>query len=487
MRVLHLAAEIYPLVKTGGLADVIAALPPALAARDLDVRVLLPGHPAILDGLRDARTVITLGPAFGAAVIKLVGGRLEPSGISAYVIDAPFLYRREGNPYVDPLGIDWTDNHRRFALLGWIAAHLASGELDAEWIPQIVHGHDWHAGLAPAYIAQNPAMTTATVFTIHNLAYRGIFGIDAAGELGLAARKLTPMGLEFHGQISFMKAGLVYSRRLTTVSPTYAREICTPEYGEGLDGVLRDRGPALSGILNGVDYTVWSPETDTAIKARYSARNLGGKALCKADVQTAFGLPVEAGVPLFTVVSRLSAQKGLDLLEAILPELSGAGAQLVVLGSGDGAIEMQWRRAAATHPHAVAVHVGYDESISHRLIAGADALIVPSRFEPCGLTQLYALRYGTVPVVRRVGGLADTVVDASPANLAAGTATGFVFGESNGDALASRLHDACALFRDKAAWKRLQKTGMGQDFSWNESAAHYETLYVDMLGATTGH
>ena len=487
MRVLHLAAEIYPLVKTGGLADVIAALPPALAARQIDVRLLLPGHPAILDGLRDARPVITLGPAFGAAVITLYRGRLDPSGIPAYVIDAPFLYRREGNPYVDPTGIDWADNHRRFALLGWAAAHLASGELDPDWTPQIVHGHDWHAGLAPAYIAQNPAMTTATVFTIHNLAYRGIFGIDAAGELGLAARKLTPMGLEFHGQISFMKAGLIYSRRLTTVSPTYAREICTPEFGEGLDGVLRDRGPALSGILNGVDYAVWSPESDPAIAAAYSAKRLAGKAACKADVQAAFGLPVEPEKPLFTVVSRLSAQKGLDLLEAILPELSAAGAQLVVLGSGDGALEMRWRHAAAAHPQSVAVHVGYDEAISHRLIAGADALIVPSRFEPCGLTQLYALRYGTIPVVRRVGGLADTVVDASAENLRVGKATGFVFSESNGSALAARLHDACALYRDKATWKQLQKTGMAQDFSWNESAAHYEALYTGLLGGAPVH
>jgi starch synthase len=483
MRVLHLAAEVYPLVKTGGLADVIAALPPALVARGLDVRVLLPGLPAILEGVRGLRPLITLGPAFGAAVITVRQGHLDPSGVPVYVIDAPFLYRRAGNPYLDPQGLDWSDNHRRFALLGWVAAHLASGELDPAWVPEIVHGHDWHAGLAPAYIAQNPAMTTATVFTVHNLAYRGLFPIDAHPELGLTARKLTPMGLEFHGQISFMKAGLVYSRRLTTVSPTYAREICSPEFGEGLDGVLRDRRPALSGILNGVDYAVWNPEIDPALAASYSAARPAGKARCKAALQQALGLLTRPETPLFAVVSRLSHQKGLDLLVVALPELIAAGAQLAILGSGDGSIERLWRQAAAAHPEAVAVHVGYDETLSHRLIAGADALIMPSRFEPCGLTQLYALRYGTVPVVRRVGGLADTVVDATPESLRAGEATGFSFSDASGLALAARLRDACVLYRERKSWNRLQQTGMAQDFSWNESAAHYESLYRELCTA----
>jgi starch synthase len=347
-------------------------------------------------------------------------------------------------------------------------------------VPDIVHAHDWHAGLAPAYIAQNPALATRTVFTIHNLAFRGLFPLDCHPELALTVRKLTPLGLEFHGQISYMKAGLVYARRLTTVSPTYAREICTPEFGHGLDGVLRDRGAALSGILNGVDYAVWNPADDPHIAARYTPRELAGKARCKQAVQRDFGLPA-GDAPLCVVVSRLSAQKGLDLLHTALPALRAAGAQLVVLGSGEAGIEAQWREAAQAYPQSVAVRIGYDEALSHRLIAGADLLLMPSRFEPCGLTQLYALRYGTLPLVRRVGGLADTVVDATPEAMRADRATGFVFDAADALALANRIGEACTLYRDGAAWKKLQRRAMAQDFSWDDSAAHYETLYRDLL------
>ena len=283
MRILHVASEIYPLVKTGGLADVVAALPPALVKRGLDVRVLVPGLPGILNGMSDLKPLTRIGPAFGAAVVTLLVGRLPDSGVQAYVIDAPFLYQREGNPYVGPDGHDWSDNHRRFALLGWVAAHIASGELDSDWQPDVVHAHDWHSGLVPVYMAQNPGMKTATVFTIHNLAFRGIFPLDCHAELGLPMRKLTPHGIEFHGKISFMKAGLVYSNRITTVSPTYACEIRTPEFGCGLEGVLRDRGGDLSGILNGVDYEIWNPD-DPVIAQSYSAGNLDGKKNLQARV-----------------------------------------------------------------------------------------------------------------------------------------------------------------------------------------------------------
>ena len=476
MRILHAAAEIYPLVKTGGLADVVASLPPALAKRGLDVRVVLPGLPGILDGIIGLKPVARIGPVFSAAVVTLGIGRLADSGLLAYVIDAPFLYRRAGNPYLDPHGHDWSDNHRRFGLLSWVAAHIASGELDPDWQPDVVHAHDWHTGLVPAYMAQNPGLKAATVFTIHNLAFRGVFPMDCHAELSLPMRKLTPHGMEFHGKISFMKAGLVYSNRITTVSPTYAREICTPEFGCGLEGVLRDRGGALSGILNGVDYAIWNPN-DPALVKPYSAENIEGKMACKLALLAELGLSDQAAGPLFVVVSRLTSQKGMDLLLAALPELLKEGAQLAVLGTGDGDLEAGFRYAAAANPQTIAVHIGYDEEMSHRFMAGADVLLVPSRFEPCGLTQLYALRYGTLPLVRRVGGLADTVVDANPDNLQSDRATGFVFDDAARHAIGARIREACALFGNKAAWRQVQQRAMAQDFSWDDSAANYEALY----------
>lgn len=482
MRILHVAAEIYPLVKTGGLADVMAALPAALDKRNLDTRVLLPGLPGILGGVADLEPLMIIGPVFGAARVTLCTGFLPDSGVRVYVIDAPFLYRRDGNPYVGPDGHDWSDNHRRFALLGWVAAHLASGELDESWTPDVVHAHDWHAGLAPAYMAQNPGLQTPTVFTIHNLAFRGLFPMECHADLGLALRKLTPYGLEFHGKISYMKAGLVYSRKITTVSPGYAREICTPEFGCGLDGVLRERAADLSGILNGVDYEVWTPD-DPAIAQPYGVKNLKGKRVCKRSLQQELGLSPEAAGPLFVVVSRLTSQKGMDLLLAVLPDLLGEGAQLAVLGAGEKELEAGFTHAAAAHPEQVAVRIGYDEAMSHRFMAGADSLLMPSRFEPCGLTQLYALRYGTLPLVRRVGGLADTVVDATPAAIASDQATGFVFDEPTRHALSARLHEACQLYRKPARWRQLQERAMTQHFSWDDAAGHYENLYRQLLSS----
>lgn len=479
MRILHVASEIFPLVKTGGLADVLGSLPPALAKRGLDVRVLLPGFPGVLDGIVGLKPVMRIGPVFGAASVTLSIGQLPDSRLPAYVIEAPFLFRREGNPYVGPDGHDWSDNHRRFGLLGWAAAHLAAGELDPGWTPDVVHAHDWHAGLAPAYIVQNPGLRTPTVFTIHNLAFRGIFPMECHYDLDLPVRKLTPHGIEFHGKISFMKAGLVYSNKITTVSPNYAREICTPEFGCGLDGVMRDRGRDLSGILNGVDYSVWNP-ADAKIAKPYSVDDLEGKKACKRALQLEFGLSTNAGGPLFAVVSRLTSQKGMDLLLAALPELLREGAQLVVLGTGEGDLEAGFRYAASVNSDNVAVYIGYDESMSHRFMAGADVLLVPSRFEPCGLTQLYALRYGTLPLVRRVGGLADTVVDVNDANLAADRATGFLFDDAARHALGARIREACAFYHNQAAWSQVQRRAMQQDFSWDDSAAHYERLYKSL-------
>jgi starch synthase len=482
MRVLYVASEAYPLLKTGGLGDVIGALPAALRRCGVEVRVLLPGFPEIRDGIDAPRRLLTFGPVFGASVLTLVAGRLPKSDVGVYVIDAPFLYARPGNPYVGPDGSPWRDNPLRFGLLGWVAAHLAGGELDPRWKPQIVHGHDWHAGLAPVFLSQHPVAPARTVFTIHNLAFQGLFSLQSCAPLGLPPESLTPSGLEFHGQVSFMKAGLTYSDELTTVSPSYAREILTPDFGFGLEGVLAGREGALTGLLNGVDYDVWNPESDKLIAQRYDADRLVGKAACKAALRRELGLEEAPGQPLLAVVSRLTEQKGLDLLLHCLPRLVQSGAQLVVLGSGDAVLEDGFRHVGKSHPGSVAVRTGFDEALSHRIFAGADMVLVPSRFEPCGLTQLYGLRYGAVPIVHRVGGLADSVVDATAENLAAQLATGFVFTAADAGALAGAIDRAIALYRQPHAWRRLAARAMTQDFSWDHSAGLYTALYRRLLG-----
>jgi len=482
MRVLHVASEIYPLVKTGGLADVVGALPAALAGAGADVRLLLPGLPRILAALTDAQTVFHCGPAFGAARVTLRRGRLTPSNLAAYVIDAPYLYARAGNPYLAADGKEWPDNHRRFGLLGWIGAHLAAGEIDPYWVPQVLHAHDWHAGLAPAYLAAHPVPTAATVFTVHNLAFQGLFPLQTRAELDVSPAQLTYEGMEFHGQLSFLKAGLAFADRITTVSPTYAQEIRTAEHGCGLDGLLRMRAARLSGILNGVDTAVWNPATDPGIAQRYDAARLAGKAACKRALQAELGLP-QRDVPLFALVSRLTHQKGIDLVLDALPELARHNAQFALLGSGEPALEAALARAVSEYPAQVAVRLGFDEALSHRLIAGADVILVPSRFEPCGLTQLYGLRYGTLPLVRRCGGLADTVVDANDANRAAGVATGFVFEQATGEELAAAIRRVVALYRDSAAWTRVMEQAMAQDVSWQKAAALYLALYRELLPA----
>lgn len=484
MRVLHVAAEIFPLVKTGGLADVVGALPQALIGAGADVRVLLPGLPAIADAVLHQKTVFEFGPLFGAGRIALRLGQMPYSHVPAYVIDAPYLYRRSGSPYQASDGSEWSDNLQRFALLGWVGAHLAAGELDPEWTPQILHAHDWHAAMACAWMEAHPATPAASVFTVHNLAYQGLFPQQDFATLGLPARMMHSHGLEFHGQLSFMKAGLKYARRITTVSPTYAREIATHEFGCGLDGVIRSRGADVSGILNGVDGTVWNPAKDPGLAVRYSAAEPQGKARNKQALQEELGLAVNGEAPLFGVVSRLTAQKGLDLVLAALPALLRHGAQLAVQGSGDPILEAAFTAAAAAHPGQVAVRIAYDEGLAHRLIGGADVIMVPSRFEPCGLTQLYGLRYGTLPLVRRVGGLADTVVDASDAAVRAGRATGFSFDAASPAALEAAALRAIQALRQPALWRGLMATAMAQDHSWAGAAGEYLSLYENILAAT---
>ncbi len=479
MRVLHVAAEVYPLVKTGGLADVVGALPQAQAVAGAEVRLVLPGLPAILAGIGASSPVRELGPMFGAAHVVLRRGTL--GSLPVYVVDAPFLYERPGNPYLGPDGAEWPDNLQRFALLGWAAAHLATGELDAEWRPDVLHAHDWHAALCHAYLAARPVRGPASVFTVHNLAFQGLFDPEDFFLLGLQARFMAPSALEFHGQFSFIKAGLKFADRVTTVSPNYAREIATPEFGNGLDGVIRARGAQVSGILNGVDPLVWTARVDPEIDAGYDAEDLSGKQQCKAALQQALGLEPLADAPLLGVVSRLTSQKGLDLVLEALPELLAAGAQLAVLGSGEADLEQAFRRAVAQHAGRVAVRLGYDEGFAHRMIAGSDMILVPSRFEPCGLTQLYGLRYGTVPVVRRVGGLADTVADASDGALRRDEATGFLFDHASPEALGRTVLRAIHAYRQPALWRQIMRRGMAQDFSWAPVAQQYLALYETVL------
>jgi len=485
-RVLHVAAEVFPLVKTGGLADVVAALPVAQTALGADVRLLLPGYPAVLEGVQGARPVIDIGACFGALRVRLLLARMPGTGLPVYVIDAPYLYRRGGGPYQDAAGEEWPDNLQRFALLGWVAAHLAADDADPAWVPEIVHAHDWHAALACAFVAEHLPTHGASVFTVHNLAFQGLFAMHDWPLLGLASRLMSPAGLEFHGRFSFMKAGLKFADRITTVSPTYAREIATHEFGCGLDGVIRGRGQAVSGILNGIDDEVWNPATDPAIAEPFDAERLQGKAACRRALQAEMGLAPDDGALLLAVVSRLTAQKGMDLLLAALPDLLRSGGQLALQGTGDAALEAAFRMAEQAHPGRVAVRIGYDEARAHRLVAGADVIALPSRFEPCGLTQIYGLRYGSLPLVRRVGGLADTVVDADEAALAADRATGFVFDAATPQALQLAVVRARALQQEPARWQALMRRAMAQRLTWQQPAREYLQLYGQALAARVG-
>lgn len=471
-RVLHVAAEIFPFLKTGGLADVVGALPSALATLGVDLRLLLPGMPAILDALEQPRRAATLGAVFGAGEVRLLCGRLSGIDADVYVIDSPWLYRRAGGPYQDTDGREWQDNLQRFALLGWTAAHLAAGEFDPEWTPELVHAHDWHAALACCYMAAHPGARAKSVFTVHNLAYQGNFATQDFPVLGLPRHFAQPFGaLEFHGDLSFMKGGLACADHVTTVSPTYAREIATADFGCGLEGVIASRAGQLTGILNGIDTSVWNPETDSVLSKNYSADALGGKGDCKRALQREFGLDENPDAVLFGVVSRMSAQKGLDLLHGALPAMLSKDAQLVLLGSGDPDLQEAFRNAASAHPRRIGVRIGYDEALAHRVIAGADVIMVPSRFEPCGLTQLYGLRYGTLPLVRRVGGLADTVDDP----------VGFGFDAADPADLAATTLRAIEVFRQPARWRVMQRAAMSRDHGWQAAAARYLDLYRSLL------
>ncbi|MEZ5649906.1 MAG: glycogen synthase GlgA [Burkholderiaceae bacterium] len=477
MKVLHVAAEVFPLIKTGGLADVAAALPAAQRRLGADARLLVPGYPEVLAALRNAGarapTVIDVGPAMGAGRVCLLATPMPGTDLPLFVLDAPWYFGRDGNPYVNGSGRSWADNHRRFGLLGWVAAQIAAGGLVPDWRPQVVHAHDWHAALALVYLAQHPAADARRVFTIHNLAFQGRFALESATELQLPPDWLTPERLEFHGELSFMKGGIVGAHRITTVSPAYAREILQPPFGEGLDGLLRKHASLLSGILNGIDEVLWNPTTDPALPQTYGLDSFAGKQRNRIELQRELGLH-ERGAFVLALVSRLSEQKGVDTVLSALPGLLAAGCQLVVLGSGDAALENALRAAVAAHPGLLSVTTRFDEQLAHRIFGGADAILVPSRFEPCGLTQMYGLRYGTVPIVRRVGGLADTVVDETEDDPAR-RANGFTF--ERPDALAATVLRARDAFADPQRWQRLVAAGMRAELGWAGPARAYLDCY----------
>jgi len=468
--VLFATSELAPLIKTGGLADVSRALPSTLARRRIDVRIVMPAYRAVLERLDDVRTVARARVA--SFDIELLETELEP-GLPLWLIKNP-LFDRPGTPYQDPGGLDWSDNADRFGCFCHAIVWLANG--GAGEAPQVVHLNDWQTGPAAALLSLQPERPR-TLFSVHNLEYQGLFDASAMDRLSFPARLWTLDGLEFFGRTSFIKGGLAFADSLTTVSPTYAREILTPEGGRGLDALLCNRSDRLKGITNGIDEAQWNPETDPHLAMHFSAASIEGKAANKAALQQELGLE-ESAMPVFGIVSRLAPQKGMDLVLDIVDRLVALPAELAVLGSGERALEEGFVAAAARHPGRVSYARRFDERLAHVIEAGADMLLMPSRFEPCGLNQMYSMRYGTVPVVRRTGGLADTVEPAHEPN-----GTGFLFDEPSATALWCAVEEALEMFVDVAQWRSIQRNGMLRDFSWSRSAAHYVDLYRALAGS----
>jgi starch synthase len=480
-QILCVAAEAFPLVKTGGLGDVVGALPGALSPHGVAVTTLLPGYPAVRAAIGAAPFVHRYDELLGVEA-QILAGWLN--GYPLLVLDAPALFDRDGGPYGDAKGVDWPDNWRRFAALARAGADLASGAVP-NWRFDLLHAHDWHAGLAPAYLRYGAGRHTPSVMTIHNIGFQGRFDRAVFDQLRLPHFAYAIDGVEYYGGVGFLKAGLSSANAITAVSPGYAEEVRHPGFGMGLEGLIQTRWPSMTGIVNGIDPLVWNPSTDHALAMRYDAASLANRRANKAAIETGFGLDHEDG-PLFTVISRLTWQKGMDVLVDRLDSLVAAGGRLALLGTGEPALEARFRGAAARHHGRVAVAIGYDERLSHLLQGGADAILVPSRFEPCGLTQLYGLAYGCVPVAARTGGLGDTIIDANEAALANGVATGILFDGVNADSLAKALQRTMALYAQPNAWRGLQQQGMRSDFSWRRSGARYAALYAGLLARHDG-
>jgi starch synthase len=473
MRILFVASECAPFVKTGGLADVISALPKALTAMGVDVRILLPAYPPLFDAASNITELCRCSLPFGGGARVLRG---EADGQQLMLLDAPEFFARAGNPYISSDGSDWPDNSARFAALAWTAAQIGRGDMPG-WTPDIVHVHDWQAGLTPLYMRAMREPTPPCVMTIHNIAFQGLFPERILPQLSLPRERFQSEGYEYYGKVSYLKAGIVYADQVTTVSPTYAREILTPEYGMGMEGVLSNLSKPVAGILNGIDLEVWNPASDPLIAAPFDAQTLDGKARNKHSLEDRFGLGHEPESPLFCVISRLTSQKGLDLAIGAIPALLHRGARLVVLGTGDAALEQAFVHAAAQNPGRIGAMIDYDEALAHLMQAGSDAILAPSRFEPCGLTQLCGLRYGALPVVCRTGGLADTIIDANAASLKVGCATGFQFPSPTISDLTAAIERVCACFSNKEHWRTMQRQAMTHPSGWDQAASAYASLY----------
>ncbi|MBB5516819.1 starch synthase [Rubricella aquisinus] len=474
MKLLSVSSEAFPLIKTGGLADVVGALPAALAPEGIEMRTLLPGYPAVMERIKGAKVAARVS-ALGveARVLAVTEG-----GLDLFVLDAPALYDRPGGPYTDATGTDWPDNWHRFAALSFVAGEIAKG-LVPGFVPDLVHAHDWQAGLVPAYLRFGGAHQPS-VMTIHNIAFQGQFRADIFSQLGLPDAAHGIDGIEYYGDVGFLKGGMQLADAITTVSPTYAQEILHPEFGMGLEGVVAAKRDRVIGIVNGIDTTEWNPAQDPHLPAKYGPRRLPKRSANRAAVQDAFGLD-DGPEPILCVISRLTWQKGMDVLADSLDDLVRAGAKLALLGSGDRGLEGALHAGAARHPGKIGVKIGYSEPMSHLLQGGADAILIPSRFEPCGLTQLYGLRYGCVPVVARTGGLNDTVVDANMAGVRAGVATGVQFTGVTRTALIGAVERTVALHAQPDIWQRIQVNGMRADVGWEQSAREYAALYRSLM------
>ncbi|TPE52864.1 glycogen synthase GlgA [Maribrevibacterium harenarium] len=475
MKILFAASEIHPLLKTGGLADVAGALPLALRQQGADVRLIMPAYRGIVEKLPPAQRTTNLGNPFDVGDLILLETHLPATNTPIFLVQCQSLFEREGGPYLDSFGNDYWDNHIRFAAFSWVCATLAQYGNLYGWQPDILHLNDWQTGFAAAYLKSWKLRHPAIVTTVHNLRYNGSFPLDSFAQTRLSGDVLNLHGMEFYGRYSALKAALCFADAITTVSPTYAQEILTSEYGDGLDSTLRPRQDRLHGILNGVDYDEWSPEKDAHIEQHYNLETLDKKQQNKLALLRESDLPEDLNAPLFAVVSRMTEQKGLDLIPGAMQHALAQGAKLVVLGSGDKWLEQDYLNLAAQYPNQVAVRIGYDESYSHRIQAGADVFMIPSRFEPCGLTQLYALKYGTLPLVRRTGGLADTVFEGGS------DANGFTFEHANGADLSYAIARCLTLWGDQDAWQQRQRNGMGQDHSWQSKTGAWLQLYRSLM------
>ncbi len=473
-KILYISSEAFPLIKTGGLADVAGSLPRALQKNKQDVRLLLPAYREVHDKV-SSKKVIARHKHYGLD-INLLETRLPGTKVKVWLVDCPQAFDRAGNPYVDANGHAWHDNAFRFTVFSQVAVDIAMNKSGLDWVPDVVHCNDWQSALVPALLSVYP-QRPATVFTIHNMAYQGVFPAKAFFDFSLPSELWTMHGVEYYGEFSFIKGGIVYADRISTVSPTYAKEIQQPEFGYGLDGLLHHRQTHLSGITNGIDSDHWNPGTDELIFEKYNRRSLSKKSANKTELQKALGLPIDDKTPMIGMVSRLVEQKGLDIILGSFHELIHLPVQIVILGSGEHYYEQSLKEWSQHYPDKIKVVIGYDEKLSHRIEAASDMYLMPSTFEPCGLNQLYSLRYGTLPIVRNVGGLVDTVCDTNPQTIDDRTANGFMLYSNEASALVDAVNRALECYKDEKLWRQLQLNAMAKDSSWQHSASEYLELY----------